>query len=495
MFIGNLIPIFYTPIMLELLGQSEYGLYKLSSSVTSYLSLISMGIGSSMVRYFIKAKSEKGVEGEQEILGLFIRIFKAISIIVLIIGIVLSLNIEILYGKSIDNSDVNKMKILIFLMTINMVLNLASSPYFSIVNSNEKFLFLQSINIITTVFGPILNLIVLYCGCSSIGLAISTIIITLVTRIMFYIYTRKNLKIKAQYVHIPSKLIKEILLFSFWSFIATVAGQLYNSTDVLLIGTIPRLATTGVAIYSIGATFNNIVGSVTTGISSVLTPQANKLIFNGASSKEITFSAIKVGRLQAYISSLIISGFAIFGDNFIYFYVGNGYEDAYWVSILMMIPMSIPLMQTYCLSILIAENKHQFRSIMYLFIAALNVIGTYFLLEPYGIIGAAAMTGIATFIGNGIIMNIYYSKKTLIDVKLFWKKMLPILIPPIFFTIIGLLLKRFFNLNLLFNFIFAIILYTLIFVVFNWLVTMNKYEKQLIKGIIKPMTKNFSKHI
>ena len=43
MILGNLIPIFYTPIMLTLLGQSEYGLYKLASSVTSYLSLISMG--------------------------------------------------------------------------------------------------------------------------------------------------------------------------------------------------------------------------------------------------------------------------------------------------------------------------------------------------------------------------------------------------------------------------------------------------------------------
>ena len=50
MILGNLIPIFYTPIMLTLLGQSEYGLYKLASSVTSYLSLISMGLGSAITR-------------------------------------------------------------------------------------------------------------------------------------------------------------------------------------------------------------------------------------------------------------------------------------------------------------------------------------------------------------------------------------------------------------------------------------------------------------
>ena len=48
--LGNLIPVFYTPIMLKLLGQGEYGLYKLSSNVVSYLSLISLGIGSNEIK-------------------------------------------------------------------------------------------------------------------------------------------------------------------------------------------------------------------------------------------------------------------------------------------------------------------------------------------------------------------------------------------------------------------------------------------------------------
>ena len=74
--LGNLIPIFYTPVMLALLGQSEYGLYKLSSSITSYLSLISMGIGSAVTRYLIKAKAEKGQEEEERVLGLFMVIFQ-----------------------------------------------------------------------------------------------------------------------------------------------------------------------------------------------------------------------------------------------------------------------------------------------------------------------------------------------------------------------------------------------------------------------------------
>lgn len=58
--LGNLIPIFYTPIMLSLLGQSEYGLYKLASSFTSYLTLISFGLGSAITRYLIKSREQEG---------------------------------------------------------------------------------------------------------------------------------------------------------------------------------------------------------------------------------------------------------------------------------------------------------------------------------------------------------------------------------------------------------------------------------------------------
>lgn len=41
----------YTPIMLRLLGQSEYGLYSLVGSIVGYLSVLDMGLGDTVVRY------------------------------------------------------------------------------------------------------------------------------------------------------------------------------------------------------------------------------------------------------------------------------------------------------------------------------------------------------------------------------------------------------------------------------------------------------------
>ena len=50
--------ILYTPIILRILGQSDYGLYQLVSSVVSNLSLLSFGFGSSYVRFFARYEAK-----------------------------------------------------------------------------------------------------------------------------------------------------------------------------------------------------------------------------------------------------------------------------------------------------------------------------------------------------------------------------------------------------------------------------------------------------
>lgn len=50
--LGYVISIIYTPIMLRLLGQSEYGLYNLVASVASYLKKLSLYIQILFMEFF-----------------------------------------------------------------------------------------------------------------------------------------------------------------------------------------------------------------------------------------------------------------------------------------------------------------------------------------------------------------------------------------------------------------------------------------------------------
>lgn len=485
--LGNLIPIFYTPIMLNILGQSEYGLYKLSSSITSYLSLISMGIGAAVTRYLIKSREEEGKDAEERVLGLFVVIFQIIAITAFVVGIALVFCLHLIYGNSLSSEELTRMRILVFLMVCNTALTFSISPFVALVTSHERFLFNQSMNIIATCVVPIVNIIVLFMGFMSIGMAVAALIVNLIIQIAYLIYVRKGLKMRSRFKGMPTHLLKEILIFSFWIFVANVVAQLYNATDTVMIGAVPSLGTKAVAVYNIGGVFNGIVFSLAVGMSSLLTPKTNKMVFSGATNTELTDLCIRVGRLQAYIITLVITGFIAFGQPFLFYYAGPEYSDSYWVAILMMIPNMIPLVQSVCLAIIVAQNKHRFRSLVYLGIAIANVIGTWFLMQtPLGVIGAALMTGIALIIGQGFVMNWYYSKKTGLEIGRFWKELLKTMIIPVIMCIVTLLISRFVDFYNIPIMLVGIILYTLIFVLLNWFVVMNNYEKDLI---IKPVIK------
>lgn len=482
--IGNLIPVFYTPIMLRLLGQSEYGLYKLSSTFTSYLTLLSLGIGSAVTRYLIKAKIEGGKAEEERYLGLFVIIFRIIAIISFVAGIVLVLIVDLFYGKSLNGDQISKMKILVFIMSINTALTFLMTPQISVVTAHERFVFAQSMNILSTVAVPLINIVVLYIGAESIGMTLVTLFVNTIIRIAYYFYVLKKLRIKVKYKELPKDMLKEILTFSFWIFVANIVTQLYNSTDTIMIGMIPTLATTGVAVYNVGATFNGIVTSLAVGISSILLPATNKAVFSGASNKELTDMAIKVGRIQSYIVSLVVCGFVAFGKPFVYIYAGEEYSDAYWVAVFMMIPYMIPLVQNLCLNIVIAQNKHAFRSLVYLGIAILNVIGSWFALKKWGVTGAAAITGIALVIGQGIVMNWYYKNKIGLDIPRFWKEIISIYVVPSVLCLITIVISRYINFYNIIYLLLGIITFSILFIIFEWLYVINSYEKNIIRNPI-----------
>ncbi len=58
--LSTLISLTYTPVMLRLLGQSEYGLYTLVNGFVSNLSLLSFGMGSAYMRYYSRAEAQDG---------------------------------------------------------------------------------------------------------------------------------------------------------------------------------------------------------------------------------------------------------------------------------------------------------------------------------------------------------------------------------------------------------------------------------------------------
>ena len=482
--IGNLIPFFYTPIMLDLLGQSEYGLYKIASFTTSYLSLMAFGIGSAVSRFIIKARTQEGKDAEERMFGLFNLMFQAVALLTLIVGSVITWKLDLLYGASLTASELSRMRILVGLMVINTAVGFSATSYNAVVSSHERFLFIHSINIISTIGTPILNLVILFMGYRSVGMAIVSLLLNVVVRLIYMVYVKKSLDIRPKYKNMPTSAIREIFAFSFWVFISTIISRIYTSTDTIIIGAIPKLATLGAAVYSVGTTFSSIMFQLAQVMPGLFTPTVNKMVFSECSNEALTDLIIKTGKLQAYIVALVCSGFVAFGKPFLNFYVGPDYWEAYWVAVVIMIPNCIPLVQSAANSVLQAKNMHSFRAKTYLVIAVANIVGTLILVRKYGIIGAAVPTGIAYILGQGLVMNWYYWKKVGLNIPRFWKSILPIFSIAAALCVLTLVIETKIDFNNWINLGIGIVCYTGLYVLLIWKFILNKNERDIVMRFI-----------
>ena len=232
--------------------------------------------------------------------------------------------------------------------------------------------------------------------------------------------------------------------------------------------------------------------SFSTAISGVFLPKVTAMITKEQNEKIISDLFIRTGRIQYLIVSFILVSFIIFGKQFITLWAGSNYEEAYIISLLFFIPLTVPSIQNLGIIILQARNQMKFRSILYIIIALCSLVISIPLAKSYGGIGCAIGTSISLILGQIIAMNIYYYKKLNINIPLFWREITKLSIIPIILGIIGWYGLQFININDIFSLLGFIILFTIIYLPLIWTSGMNNYEKKLI---ITPISQIYHKMI
>lgn len=488
--ISCIIPFFYTPVMLRILGQGEYGLYSLAHSVISYLTLLSFGFGSTVIRYISKYRAENNKDAVERTFGFFLSIYVFLGALVFIIGLIVSNHVETIFHKGLTEREIDKVHILIIIMSFNTMLSFPISVFSSIITSYERYVYRKLIDMISTIAAPVFNLAALYMGFASVGMSMASTVLQFLMLPLNMIYCFRILKVKPQFKKIPIGLFKEMLGFSFYVFIATIVDLLFWSTDKVILGMLA--SSTAVAVYNVGGTFNNTVISLSTSISGVLTPKITGMVVKETSGDQLTELFIRVGRLQYFVIALIVSGFAVFGQAFIQLWAGAEYADAYWIAVLTMFPLCIPLIQNTGLSIVVAQNKHKFRSLTYLVIAVFNVISTYLIVPYLGGIGAALCSCITYLVGQGLIMNVYYYKVTKINIPLFWMNIGKMSIVPAIMLISGILISDKIDFHNWWVFLFGVISYTALYCLLMYRFSFNQYEKGLVRQPLQKIRSIFS---
>ncbi len=429
MIISLVVGVVYTPIVLRFLNQSEYGVYTLALSLVAYLTLMDMGFGNTLVRFSSRARAEnKPVEN---IYGMFLILYLSVSALALIIGFVMSFNIESFFDKSFTAEETAQLKKLFYIMLVNTALVFPNSVFSSIIRSNQRFVFANILSLVMNVGRHVVTVIFLVAGYKTVSMALVALCVTIVTLAVDMYFCFAKLKVRFGFKRLEKVFYREVFGYTFFMLLNIVADQLFAGTDKVILGRVCGSA--AVAIYGVAVTFQTYFTEFSTSISGVFLPHISQLASREDGIKEMSSLFIKVGRVQFILLSYILIGFVFYGREFVALWAGEGYEDAYLIAIIMMASSIIPFTQNIGISVLQAYNKHGYRSVMYVIIAAINVGISIPLAMFFGGVGAAAGTAIANILGETMFMNVFYWKKMHLNIPAYWKqtvlifvKMLPI---------------------------------------------------------------------
>lgn len=488
--VSNIIPMVYTPIMLRILGQAEYGVYGIAQSISNYLYLLNMGLGGTIIRYLAKYRASGEHDKEERVAGMFFEIYCVLSFIIVIAGTIIAANIHH-YDNALTPEELEILQKLVVLNTINTAVFMPFNVMGSILVAHEEYIVNKGVALVTTILTPFLNLAFLYAGFGSIGLPIVTIITNIIGYCVYTPYAIKKIGIRPRFGKPDGPLLKEIFQFTILVFVIRLVDTLYWSTDRLIIGW--ALGSVATAVYNIGAVFNGHVANFSNAISSVLVPKLTNMEVKNAPASEFTKIFIRIGRLQYIVVSFIVSAFVAFGRQFIGLWAGPGYEEAYWVAIFTMLPATIALIQNTGTNILYAKNKHKFRAISYLCMAILNISLTFVWVGKFGIVGASFATCLACVLEDGMIMNWYYHKKLGIDIPLFWKTILKMSPLMIIMGMAAWFILNWIQMDTWLEFFIYAIIYSVIYAVLAYFVMMNEYEKNVFMGPVRKLAAKLHK--
>lgn len=477
--IDIVVGILFVPFLLKGLGENEYGLYKLLLSTASYLSILDFGIGGTMTRYIVKYKTEKNKQKEENFIAIGLIVYSVLSVAVMILGLIICCLLPTIYSKSISQDKMSYAQVVFIIMFLKTSLSLFNHAYDGILSAYEEFTFLKLSKIIEILIR--VSLIVLGVLMSPLALIIVIVDLCLAIVLLFVniMYSKFKTKIKIKLYEWDKPLVKEALIFTSAILGQGIITQFNSNLDNVILGIFSTTAV--IAMYSIVLQLFTMYSCLATTVTTIYMPTISESVFNGDSDEEVTRKVITPSRIQLIILLLALTGFYLYGQEFIILWVGEGYEMVYMLSCILLTAATLQLSQNSINSVLKAKNI--FHGYVYIIgISTLvNLVITLLLVPKLGPLGAVIGTSVSMLLGYGIALNVYFHCKAKINLKIYFLGTLKGILPSaIISLIIGMGISLLIPKGTIILFILRVITYLIIYIILMCILGFNKQEKLLL---------------
>lgn len=479
--VNMLCGILYTPWMIRMIGQSDYGLYTLATSIISLVT-VDFGMGMAVSRFLSKFRAEGKQEDADNFLAIVYKLYGLITLVLLIALCIMYHYVDIICA-SLTPEELNKFKVVFVIVAAATVLCFPFTTTDGILTSYEKFIQGKLCDVFNRVTTVLLVVIVLLTGHGLFALVATNMALNVVTVGLKLLVLKTTTPIKVNWKFFSKDMLGMVLGFSVWITVTSLAQRLVINITPTILGAVSGSA--AIAIFAVARNLEAFAYLITSAVRGMFMPKVSRILAKngGESNNDVLPLMIKVGRFQTYIIGLIIVGFISVGKEFIHFWVGDTYYLAYYCFIFLVTMAIIEYPQQIADTTLVATNNVKIRSFIAVGAGAGNVILSLCLSKLWGALGASCSIFIVA-VCRVIANNIAYHRILHINLKKFFKECYLNILPSLAITLaVGVLANYMIPQK---NIVFLgvkMVTVVIVYAISAWFISFNEFEKENVRQI------------
>ncbi len=390
--LGNniLVGIFLSPFILHRLGDSAFGVWVLTFSITGYYGLFDLGIRSSIVRYVSKYLATGSREDLAKLVNTALFGYGCVGVVSLVVTGFLSSYMSTLFR--IPPEFRSSTHLLIWMVGASVALGFPLGVVGGFLEGMQRFEILNWTNVVSTLLRALLIVLALQHGRGLLTITFITVALPLIASVVRGFIVLRLCPVLFGWKYIDRSTFRTIVHYSSTTFMIMVAGRLKFRTDEIVIGSM--LSAAAITYFNIGARMVDYAGGVVNSLAQNFLPVASQSEATGNISR-LRKLFVAGNRFCAFTIFPITASLLILGKSVIEVWVGKKYiATSYPVLVIMIIPSTIMFAQAVSGRILFGMSKHRTWAWVTLIEGVCNLILSIILVRPYGIIGDALGTAI-----------------------------------------------------------------------------------------------------
>ena len=479
----------YTPWLLSQIGQSDYGLYTLATSLITMF-VMDFGLGAAISRYVSRYRAQNSQVAVDNFLGMIYKLYMLIDAVIFIVLLIIFFMLDKVY-VNLSATELEKFKVLYIIVALFSVISFPFSNLNGVLTSYEKFIVLKLCDFFNKALNIFLVVIALMLGWGVYALVSVNAIVGLLTIIFKLFVIKSKTPVKVNFKFFDKSMLKEIFGFSMWTTVGNVLQRLILGISPSIIAAVCAAGSAEVAIFGLASTVEGYIYTFATAINGMFMPRISKIIVDGKKDTELMPLMIKVGRIQLMLIGLVSVGFLALGKSFIVdIWNKPDFEQSYYCAVLLLLPNMLYLPMQIANTTLVVENKVKIQAQVFMVMSAVNVVLSLIFSHFWGAIGAALAVFIA-YLVRVILMIVVYQKKMDLNMVKFFKDVFLSMSPYLVITfLVGFAMEQLnpFSHGLLRFAINGVVLVGC-FGVLMLVKGFNQYERNLVLGIFKRVGK------